>query len=330
MARRSLRWLQLRVGLLIVVALTTLAFGIFFVGQIGVVYGARYRLVTLMPSASGLVDGALVRLGGQDVGKVAAIEFVPFAERRGPEDILRITLEIDRSVQEQIRTDSEARLLTQGLLGDKVIDIRPGTLHGAPLAEGDTLVSARPVDLEQLLRSASDALGNAVVLLSDFREIADALLRGQGTAGRILADDDLYLSFLGASRAMSSFLRSLQGGEGGEGGGTLGRLVRDSMLYVELRSAVASLDTVTQAIVDGRGTLGRLIWSDTLYTRLVHTSLRADSILKRLESGEGTAGMLLQDPELYENLNKLAVDLQAVLAEFRAQPRRYLPPITIF
>lgn len=324
MARPSLRWVQLRVGLLIVVALATLALGIFLVGQIGVVYGARYRLVTLMPSASGLMRGALVRVGGQDVGKVAAIEFVPFGERRGPEDVLKITLEVDRSVQEQIRTDSEARLLTQGLLGDKVIEIRPGTAAGAALQEGDTLRSTRPVDLEELLRSASDALGNAVVLLSDFREIADALLRGEGTAGRILTDDDLYRSFLDASGAMSTFLRSF------EGGGTLGRLARDSMLYVELRSAVAALDTVTQAIVEGRGTLGRLLWSDTLYARLVDTSLRADSILRRLESGEGTAGMLVQDPALYENLNKLAVDLQGVLEEFRAQPRKYLPPITIF
>ncbi|MGH7545390.1 MAG: MlaD family protein, partial [Gemmatimonadota bacterium] len=215
-------------------------------------------------------------------------------------------------------------LLTQGLLGDKVIEIRPGTAAGAALEEGDTLRSTRPVDLEELLRSASDALGNAVVLLSDFREIADALLRGEGTAGRILTDDDLYRSLLDASGAMSTFLRSF------EGGGTLGLLARDSTLYVELRSVVAALDTVTQAIVEGRGTLGRLLWSDTLYARLVDTSLRADSILRRLESGEGTAGMLVQDPALYENLNKLAVDLQGVLEEFRAQPRRYLPPITIF
>lgn len=324
MARRSLRWVQLRVGLLVLVALTILALAIFFVGQIGVVFGDRYRLVTLMPSASGLVQGAIVRLGGQSVGRVAAIEFVPFAQRRGPNEILQITLEIDRDVQEQIRTDSEARLLTQGLLGDKVIDIRPGTAAGRPLAEGDTVRSAQSVDLEQLLRSASDALGNAVVLLSDFREVADALLRGEGTAGRFLTEDDLYQSFLDASRAMSTFLRSLQEG------GTLGQLARDSTLYVELRSAVAALDTVTQALVEGRGTLGRLIWSDTLYTRLTETSARADSILKRLESGEGTAGMLVQDPQLYENLNKLAVDLQAVIAEFKQHPRKYLPPIEIF
>lgn len=325
MPARSLRWVKLRVGLLVVVALFTLALAIFFVGQVGVVFGARYRLVTLMPSASGLVEGAIVRLGGQDVGTVESIEFVPFAERGRPEDVLRITMAIDRRVREQIRSDSEARLLTQGLLGDKVIDIRPGTVDGRPLDEGDTLASARPVDLEELLRSASDALGSAVVLLAGFREIADALLRGDGTAGRILTDDALYRSFLEASRAMSGFLGSLRSEKS-----ALGQLARDSTLYVDLRSAVAALDTVTQAILAGRGTLGRLIWSDTLYTKLVATSARADSILKRLEDGQGTAGLLLQDPDLYENLNKLAVDLQAVVEEFRAEPRKYVPPIKIF
>lgn len=325
MRRAPIRWIQLRVGLVIVVALAVLALGIFFIGEVGVVYGARYRLITLMPSANGLVEGAVVRLGGQDVGKVEAIDFVPFAERRRPDEVLKITMGVDRRVKEQIRTDSEARLFTQGLLGDKLVDIRPGTAAGAVLEEGDTVRSAAPVDLEEILRSASDAMGSAVALLSDFREIADALVRGEGTAGRILTDDALYASFLNASRAMADFLGSLNAGAG-----TLGQLARDPILYVELRAAVAALDTLTQAVLGGEGTLGRLVWSDTLYTRLVATSARADSILRSLEAGEGTAGLLLSNPDLYENLNRLAVDLQAVVAEFRAKPRKYLPPIKIF
>ncbi len=185
------------------------------------------------------------------------------------------------------------------------------------------MTSAAPVGLEEILRSASDALGNAVVLLSDFREVADALLRGEGTAGRVLTDEALYVSLLDASRAMSDFLASLRSG-------TLGQLSRDPVLYVQLRSAVAALDTLTRAVLAGEGTLGRLLESDTLYTRLVATSARADSLLRRLEVGEGTAGLLLNDPDLYENLNKLAVDLQAVIAEFRARPEKFVPPIKIF
>lgn len=323
MRGRRIRWTQLRVGMLMVIALALLALGIFLIGETGVVYGARYRLQTFMPSANGLVEGANVRLGGQDVGKVVAIDFVPFAERRGPEDVLRITMAVDRSVKEQIRSDSEARLFTQGLLGDKVVDIRPGTVAGRVLEEGETVPSERPVDVEEVLRSVSDALGNAVVLLSDFREIADALLRGEGTVGRLLADDSLYASMVGASRALSEFLDALSEG-------SVGALARDSELYGELRAAVSALDTLTEGVVAGRGTLGRLIWSDTLYHRLVTASTRADSVLKRLETGEGTAGMLLTDQRLYENLNKLVVELQTVVAEFQARPRKYLPPVKLF
>lgn len=323
MRGQRIRWVQLRVGIVVVVALALLALGIFLIGETGVVYGARYRLLTFMPSVSGLVEGASVRLGGQDVGKVASIDFVAFAERRQPEDVLRITMAVDRNVKEQIRSDSEARLFTQGLLGDKVVDIRPGTTAGRVLEEGETVPSARPVDVEEVLRSVSDALGNAVVLLSDFREIADGLVRGEGTAGRLLSDDSLYVSMVGASRALSEFLDGLSEG-------SLGALARDSVLYEELRSAVSALDTLTQGVLAGRGTLGRLIWSDTLYHRLVATSTRADSLLRRLEKGEGTAGMLLTDQDLYENLNKLVVDLQAVVAEFRAKPRKYMPPVKLF
>jgi phospholipid/cholesterol/gamma-HCH transport system substrate-binding protein len=323
--RGSLRWLQLRVGLLVVFALTVLALAIFFIGRTGVVFGTRYRVVTLMPSASGLAEGAIVRVAGQDVGKVEAIEFIPFAERRRPDEVLRITMALDRRVRDQVRSDSEARLLTQGLLGDKVIDIRPGTLRGRVLEEGDTVPSAAPVDLEELVRSAADALGTTVELLSDVRAIADALLRGEGTAGLVLTDDRLYASLLEASESLTTFLAALN-----RGSGALGRLAQDSALYVDLRSAVAALDSVAGALAAGEGTLGRLLWSDTLYARLLGASVRADSLLRRLETGEGTAGKLVRDPDLYENLNKIVVDLQAILEEFRTNPRKYLPPVRVF
>jgi phospholipid/cholesterol/gamma-HCH transport system substrate-binding protein len=158
-------WSQVRVGLAVFVALIVLAVAIFFIGETGAIFGERYQLTTLMPSANGLIEGANVRLAGQDVGKVEDISFVPVAERRHPDHVLRITLAIDRAVAEQIRHDSEARIRTQGLLGDKVIDVTPGTPDASVLAEGDTLPSSVAADYEQMLASASALVDDLAVML---------------------------------------------------------------------------------------------------------------------------------------------------------------------
>ena len=318
-------WSQVRVGAAVTVALIVLAVAIFFIGETGAVFGERYRIIALMPSANGLIQGGGVRLAGQDVGKVDDISFVPVAERQNPDHVLRITLAINRSVQEQIRADSEARIRTQGLLGDKVIDITPGSLELGILEEGDTVISAIAIDYEQMLGSASALVDDLAVMLRNMRSIADNLLAGQGTAGRLLMDTSLYVELLSTSRSMNDFLSAV-----GRGEGALAQLAGDDQLYQDLRSVVAGMDTLTATLISGEGTLSRLLTDDSLYTNLNSTSARADSLLAALESGEGTLGQMLTDQELYESLLKLLVDVQAVVAELRENPRKYVPPIKVF
>ncbi len=288
-------------------------------------FGERYNLVTLLPSANGLIQGAGVRLAGQDVGKVARIDFVPVSERRDPDHVLRITLAIKRSVSEQIRTDSEARIRTQGLLGDKIIDLTPGTPEARILAAGDTVRGAIAIDYEQMVASAAELVDDMAGMLRNFRIIADSLLVGGGTAGRLLTDPALYSELVSTSRSMNRFLETVTRGEG-----ALAQLAKDEQLYEDLRSAIAGLDSLTAALVSGEGTLARLLADETLYEELVSTSARADSLLAALESGEGTLGQLLTDQEAYESLLKLLVDVQKVVMELRETPRKYIPRIEIF
>lgn len=318
-------WNQVRVGMAVAAAITVLAVAVFFIGETGAVFGERYKLVTLMPSASGLIEGAGVRVAGQDVGKVDRIEFVPVAQRQNPDHVLLVTLAINRSVGEQIRADSEARIRTQGLLGDKIIDITPGSLEAPILEEGDTLASAAALDYEQALGSAAALVEDLGTILRDFRLIADSLLAGRGTAGRLLMDTSLYVELLETSRSMNEFLGAV-----GRGEGALAQMAQDTRLYDDLRSIIAGLDTLTASLVSGEGTFSRLLTDETLYVQLTNTSARADSMLAALESGEGTLGQLLSDQELYESLLKLLVDVQGVVKELRENPRKYVPPIKVF
>lgn len=325
MRGRGISWSQIRVGLAVTAALLLLGLSIFFIGETGEIFGDRYRVVTLMPSANGLLEGASVRLAGQDVGKVSSIEFIPVAERTSPDRVLEITLAINRTVREQIREDSEARIRTQGLLGDKIIDITPGSPEAAILEPGDTLPSATAIDYEQMLASASEVVDDLAAMLSNLRSIADSLLAGRGTAGQLLMDTVLYSQLVRTSREMNSFLETMAAGEG-----ALTQLARDDAVYRDLKSVISGLDSLTSVLVAGDGTLSHLLTDDTLYQRLTAASTRADSLLAALEDGEGTLGQLMADQELYEGMLKLLVDIQTVVQEFRESPRKYIPPIKVF
>lgn len=318
-------WNQVRVGIAVVGSLLVLAIAIFFIGETGEVFGQRYQLVTLMSNGNGLIKGASVQLAGQDVGKVDAIEFVPIEQRRDPSHVLKITIAVNERVREQIRADSEARLRTQGLLGDKVVDLTPGSADAPALEPGDTIPSSVAIDYEQMLSSASAVVDDLSIMLRNMRMIADSLLAGAGTAGRMLTDATLYTELTRTSRSMNEFLDAV-----GRGEGALVQLAQDRELYADLKSVISGVDSLTAALVSGEGTLARLLTDESLYAELTSTSARADSILASLEAGEGAIGQLLTDQELYDSLLKLLVDVQAVVTELRETPRKYIPPIKVF
>ena len=321
----GVRWTQLRVGLAVTGALAILAAAILIIGETGRIFGERYALVTLMPNASGLTVGSGVRLAGQDVGKVASIEFVPIEERQQADHVIRISLAIDRSVQEHIRGDTEARIRTLGLLGDKIIDLTPGGAEAAVLEAGDTIGSAAALDYEQMLTSAFTLVDDLAVMLRNVRSIADSLLAGRGTAGQLLMDTSLYVELLNTSRSMNDFLTAVGSSEG-----ALAQIAQDEALYQDLRSVIGGLDSLTATLISGEGTLSRLLSDETLYQNLLSASSRADSLLFALESGEGALGQLMTDQELYESMLKLLVDVQKVVTELREDPSKYIPPIRVF
>ena len=322
---RAITWEEVKVGVMMIIALALLAAGIFFIGDMGSVFGDRYELVTLMRSAQGLAPGASVQLAGQPVGQVARIGFIGPEDRPPSGEGLAVWLAINRQVQSQIRSDSRARVRTLGLLGDRIIDIEPGSLGARTLEPGDTLVAAEVFDYAELLDEASTAVVSLTDLVRSLDALTRDLLAGEGTVGQLLVNRDLYDHLVGMSGDLSRLLASVNSGEG-----ALGRLVKDDELYDRLVGAMASLDSVTAKLARGEGSLGRLLDSDSLYESLAGAASSTDSLLAGLRSGEGSIGQLIVDEGLYEELLRMIVELNSILADLRANPDKYIPPIKVF
>ncbi len=136
-------WEQLKVGALIVVALAILSIAAVRLGQAANLFTKRYDLVAFLPNANGLREGGQVTVAGQLAGTIKKIDFLP--PDADTTRNLRVTLQVDQQLSDQIRADSKAKVRTQGLLGDKVLDISPGTPRYDRLKAGDTIELTTPI-----------------------------------------------------------------------------------------------------------------------------------------------------------------------------------------
>lgn len=321
---------QLRVGVVAVLALLILGYAVYQVGRLFDVFADRYELVTLVESSAGLIEGAPVTLAGQRIGQVSEIEFIPVERRVGGANI-SIRLSISEGVQEQIRRDSEASLRTQGLLGDRFVDITPGSPRFAVLDQGDTLPSVPALDFEEVMQAAAATLGEVQSVVGDLQVLTQALARGEGTVGALLADDRLYERMTVASTELARLLATVNRSDG-----TVSRLIRDPELYTRMNAALTRLDSIAAVVLAGEGSIGRLVRDDELYEGLLEVVGRADSTVGGVQDlvagfgdGDGTLARLLEDPSLYDQLLKTIVDLQGLIAEIRANPREFTPPVTV-
>jgi phospholipid/cholesterol/gamma-HCH transport system substrate-binding protein len=338
---RALTWTELRVGVVVVLSLTILAVTVLYIGGGGgSPVAAKYELRALMTDVNGLKPGAPVRLGGVEVGTVTDVGF----SDRFPGQV-EVKMKLQRDVQSRITSASRMTLGSLGLLGEKAVDITPGT-EGTPIGDGGYLRAEAQDPFKGLLGDASESTEH-------LRRILSRIDAGEGLIGKALRDDELYdrmndvsarlqvvmtklespstpLGRLVNDREMSRQLADTARGvdavvarvQAGEG--TLGVLTKDESIAREMKSVSSTLDELAKKLQRGEGSAGKLLKDDEFYRKLNNAADRFDAFMQRLEHGEGTAGRMARDPELYNNLNSAAKEMRALVEDVRKDPRKYL------
>jgi phospholipid/cholesterol/gamma-HCH transport system substrate-binding protein len=308
---------QLKVGAVILVALVILLVTGYKLGQAANLFATRYELVAFLPDGFGLREGGPVQVAGQPAGTIKTIEFLPVDADTTRN--LRVVVELDETLKQQVRGDSRGEIRTNGLLGDKVINITTGSLRVSELKDGDTLTMGESIDYDAIIRQASGAVEDMVTLTRDLRTITGGIVRGDGTIGQMITNRTLYDELTSTLTKTNSLLGRLQNPNG-----TVGRMLDDPKLYENLNGMLVSLDTLVRTMSSDQGTVGRMLKDTTLYTQLTSVVANADSITRNLAAGKGTAGRLLTDQQMYDQLNKSLTELNAILEDVRRNPRKYL------
>jgi phospholipid/cholesterol/gamma-HCH transport system substrate-binding protein len=244
---------------------------------------------------------------------------------------LLLHLEVNEAAREQIRTDSRAMVRAQGVLGDKFIDISPGSSRATVLAAGDTIPGTTMMDIEQFLVKASDAMDRANLIVDDLRLITGGMARGEGTMGALLRDDQLYGRMLGATTELNTLLGQINRGDG-----AISRMINDPEMYQRMVSAASRVDSLGGLVLHGSGTLSQLLRSDSLYKGIVGMTTKGDAaagefsaLMAKVNRADGTLNRMLTDPRLFDELLKSVTDLQTLLMDVRQNPKKYVPPVNV-
>jgi len=137
-----------RLGVFVIGTVVILATGIFLIGDKQFLFSSTYRLQATFPNVGGLNNGAEVRVGGIHQGTVLHIDLPS-----QPDAKVIIVMKMDDATREIIRKDSIASIKTEGLLGNKYVEISFGSKEAARVEGGDTIRSETPVDTAALARA---------------------------------------------------------------------------------------------------------------------------------------------------------------------------------
>jgi phospholipid/cholesterol/gamma-HCH transport system substrate-binding protein len=350
-SQKQLKWSQLRVGITVILASLTLAVLLFLMSGSRGLFTKRITLISYFDNASGLRQGAAVRLSGVDIGNVSKIRIVSDKDKRlTPVEVI---MKVSTQYNFDLRRDSVTSLDTAGVLGETYLDIDSSQATGAVVKDGDTLATQVHPDFNQVVRASQSTLENMDALLkradrilafaesgkgslgkliydptlynrfsstvADLQQIVDQIGKGQGSLGALINRNDAYEKFIATLDKMNLVIDDLQAGKG-----TAGKILKDPSLYNNANETIATIKQVTEDIHSGKGTIGKLTEDEELAKKLDNTISKLSALTTELEAGQGTVGKLFKDETLYNNANQMLVETRELLKAFKENPKKYL------
>ena len=347
--RSKVRWSQLKVGIVGLAAFAILALLIFLLTGSTGIFQKMAHIRTYMDDASGIPDGATVRLNGITIG---VLNKLALTASRDPKRTVEFDMQIRASSLNEIPIDSVAGISAANLLGDKFINITKGT-DPKHVEDGGEVRSLSAQDIPELLKQASlafDSLqtvvgrvnnllvgveqgkGNIGLLLNDtalydrlkgigaeMEGLLADVRHGKGTVSKLIYDDGLYNDFRSPIKRIDAILADLQGGQG-----TAGKLLKDSALFDEARQTIDEMKVLIADVNAGKGTAGKLLKDDQLSRRLDELVAKLNTTIDKISSGQGTVGQFLVNPQLYDSINGATKEFQSLAKDIRANPKKFL------
>jgi len=302
---------EAKVGVFVVIGLMILGYMSMKVGTLSFSRDKGYDIEVMFDSATGLAKDVTVEVAGVEIGRVKHIGL------KNGKALVMLHMNPDMVIHK----DAKAIIRTRGILGDKYVEIIPGSdtaplipaggriTHTLPVTDMDMLMNtlgAVAKDIKALTNSFSNVIGNEkgeanlIVIIDNLKEMVVALNQtiqtNQEDIGKIVTN----------LTAFSGTLKDV-GDRNKEDIGTIIKSAKSVLGNME--SLVADLSDITEKINQGKGSIGRLINDDDAITNLNHTLASLKEITEKIKNGEGTLGQLIVEDDAIQDLNKTLASL---------------------
>jgi phospholipid/cholesterol/gamma-HCH transport system substrate-binding protein len=199
-------------GLFVAVTLSILAAGVFLIGRRQFLLNSTFRVKAEFQNVAGLTEGADVRVGGLHEGTVRRIDLPG-----RPDGRVTVVMDLDRSTREIVRKDSVAAIKSEGLLGDKCVEISFGSVEASRLADGESIGGEPPLEMaalikktDQILDSTRDTVENLRTTTEQLQSISAKVNQGKGTVGALINDRTVYQNASAGAAAFADDMEALK------------------------------------------------------------------------------------------------------------------------
>ena len=282
---------NVKLGIFMVVGITLLVVGLYFIGSKRNMFAKTYKLYVLFPNVSGLETGNNVRYSGIDIGTVENISILN-------DTSIKVEMQVDAALKKIIRKNSLVTIGTDGLMGSKLINIAPGTPESELAQENDELSSLVSLNMDEMLRTLNITNKNIAIISANLRDITGNINNGRGTLYTVLMDTTLALKIhktIDNIQVVSNNIVQISGdlgnvtGDVKDGKGLLGTLIKDTVIPVDLAKAVKEVKIAGEQINI--------------------STIELKQLLQKVNSGTGTIGTLLNDTASANHLKQSLVNI---------------------
>jgi phospholipid/cholesterol/gamma-HCH transport system substrate-binding protein len=334
---------MLRVGVFVLVGLGVFLGMIYALGARARLFEPRFTISAEFTEVGGLVEGATVRLAGVQIGRVSGVTLPS-----EPGGKVRVDMTIARRFGDRVRKDSVARIETQGLLGDRIIELSVGSAAAPPVRPHEVVASRDPFDINRVMDEGAQVVKSIGTLADSLRETAQTLNqsgliqettstvraarkitdqvgrvvgeveRGKGWAHALIYEEPLALRRVNDLVASAqTLLDRVQRGESAAG------VLTSEQSTASARRLVAAMDRLSRVVEQPSpedGLLPALLF-DPKYRAVVEdlrvTAHNLRDVSERVAGGRGTLGSLVKDEPTDGGIRQASQDFQAAVANLR-------------
>ncbi len=172
---------KIRLGIFVILGTFFFIITIYYIGNKQSMFNKTTTISALFKNINGLQSGNNVRFSGINVGTVKDIIIIN-------DSTIKVNMMIEEAILSHIKKDAIASIGSDGLVGNMIVNIKPGLKSKTPVNPGGIILSENKVSTDEIIKSLSSTSDNANLITSNLIKITNQIANGKGTIGMLLND----------------------------------------------------------------------------------------------------------------------------------------------